>query len=136
LIASNEQLGAIMAYGDDRPVAMVPSGLRSDLLPPTTLRQPAAQAQGMPEGIVVSIHGDNDNGTTITSPSTLTAASCRISGELLRGIQFDEQSRTEWLETRAKGIRILGLKIEDPARSDRRTASLEGMSNVKPPDAA
>jgi hypothetical protein len=39
----------------------------------------------------------------------------RISAELLLlGIQDDDRSRTDWLETRAKGIRLLGLKVEDP----------------------
>lgn len=58
----------------------------------------------------------------------------RISEELLRGIQTDEESRSEWLQTRAQGIRLLGLKIEDPqsAGADASTA-VAGQSTVRNP---
>lgn len=57
----------------------------------------------------------------------------RIAGDLLRGIQFDDASRREWLQTRAEGIRILGLSIETPRSSIDTTTALEGMSNVRHP---
>lgn len=57
----------------------------------------------------------------------------RIAEDTLRGVQFDEQSRREWLETRAQGIRILGLSIDPPKSSIDTTASLDGMSNVRHP---
>ena len=41
----------------------------------------------------------------------------QIASDLLEGIQRDEDSRKEWLETRALGITLLGLKLEKP-RSD------------------
>jgi len=58
----------------------------------------------------------------------------RISTDLLDGIQRDDDSRKEWLETRALGINLLGLKLEKP-RSDAGTTSapLEGMSTVRHP---
>src|SRR3990167_2673274 len=58
----------------------------------------------------------------------------RIANELLSAIDLEDQSRKEWLETRARGITLLGLKVEDP-RSDTGTASapLEGMSTVRHP---
>jgi hypothetical protein len=56
-----------------------------------------------------------------------------ICENLLRGIQFDELSRGEWLETRAQGIRILGTTIEAPRSSIDTTTALEGMSNVRHP---
>ncbi|HEY6861687.1 MAG TPA: hypothetical protein VI358_18120 [Pseudolabrys sp.] len=58
----------------------------------------------------------------------------RISQELLDGIEADDQSRSEWISTRAKGIDLLGLKLEDP-RSDvaNSSAPLEGMSTVRHP---
>lgn len=58
----------------------------------------------------------------------------RISSELMEGIQRDNQSRQEWLETRARGITLLGLKLEEP-RGDLGTSSapLEGMSTVRHP---
>ena len=58
----------------------------------------------------------------------------RIASELLEGIEIDDQSRSEWLSTRAKGIDLLGLKLEDP-RSDAGSSSapLEGMSTVRHP---
>src|SRR6185295_5106492 len=35
-----------------------------------------------------------------------------ISRQLLDGIERDEMSRKDWLETRAQGIKLLGLKLE------------------------
>lgn len=57
-----------------------------------------------------------------------------IAGELIRGIEDDQRSRQEWMSQRAKGIDILGLKMEQP-RSDLGSASapMEGMSNVRHP---
>lgn len=57
-----------------------------------------------------------------------------IATELLDGIQRDDDSRKEWLETRAKGIQLLGLKIEDP-RSDVgiSSAPVDGMSTIRHP---
>lgn len=58
----------------------------------------------------------------------------RIANELLDGVSRDELSRKEWLETRALGIQLLGLKLEKP-RSDLGSSSapLEGMSTVRHP---
>lgn len=57
-----------------------------------------------------------------------------ISSQLLQGIEADEQSRSEWLSTRARGIDLLGLKIEQP-RSDvgGSGAPMDGMSTVRHP---
>lgn len=58
----------------------------------------------------------------------------RIAQDLLRDIQSDEQSRVEWLNTRAEGIRMLGLNIDNPkAPATDTSAPLEGMSNVRHP---
>lgn len=56
----------------------------------------------------------------------------RIASELLQAIEADDQSRQEWLETRAKGIDMLGFKLEEP-RSDvgSNSAPVEGMSVVR-----
>src|SRR5262245_25710731 len=58
----------------------------------------------------------------------------RIASELLDGIERDNMSRSEWLQTRARGIELLGLKLEEP-RGDIGTSSapLEGMSTVRHP---
>ena len=58
----------------------------------------------------------------------------KIASELLDGVQRDELSRREWMETRALGIQLLGLKLEKP-RSDlgNSSAPLEGMSTVRHP---
>jgi hypothetical protein len=55
-----------------------------------------------------------------------------ISSEIMDGIRQDEESRRDVLETRQKGIKLLGLKIEEP-RGDTGTSSapLEGMSTVR-----
>ena len=58
----------------------------------------------------------------------------RITEELLVGIADDLQSRKEWIEDRALGIKLLGLKIELPniqGASD--GAPVEGMSKVRHP---
>jgi hypothetical protein len=58
----------------------------------------------------------------------------RIADELLRGIETDEQSRTEWLEAGAQGIRLLGLTIDNPSQTgaDASTA-VAGQSTVRHP---
>lgn len=56
----------------------------------------------------------------------------RIAEELLQGIEADNQSRAQWLATRARGIDLLGLKLQQP-RSEVGSAPLEGMSTVSHP---
>jgi hypothetical protein len=53
----------------------------------------------------------------------------RISAELLDGIQIDIQSRREWLDTGARGIELLGFKLEIPTGE----ATGEGISKVRHP---
>ena len=57
-----------------------------------------------------------------------------LASDLLEGILRDDESRREWLETRALGISLLGLKLERP-RSDAGSsqAPLEGMSTLRHP---
>ncbi len=57
-----------------------------------------------------------------------------IASDLVQGIDADEQSRSEWLSTRAKGLDLLGLKIEAP-RADvgGSGAPMDGMSTVRHP---
>lgn len=58
----------------------------------------------------------------------------QIANDLLDGIQRDEDSRKDWLETRALGIGLLGLKLERPrASAGDSSAPLEGMSTVRHP---
>lgn len=58
----------------------------------------------------------------------------RIAEELLEGIDADEQSRSEWMGARARGIDLLGLKLEDPKSGvSTGSAPLEGMSVVRDP---
>jgi len=57
-----------------------------------------------------------------------------ISGELIRGIQDDMESRRDWVEARAKGLQLLGLKIELPGLQGATDgAPVEGMSKVRHP---
>lgn len=57
-----------------------------------------------------------------------------IAEDLLEGIRSDDESRSEWLATRANGLDLLGLKLENP-RGDvgSSSAPLEGMSVVRHP---
>lgn len=58
----------------------------------------------------------------------------RISDELMRGISDDIESRREWIEDRAQGIKLLGLKIEIPGLQGATDgAPVEGMSKVRHP---
>lgn len=56
-----------------------------------------------------------------------------IATSLLEGIQRDDDSRKDWLETRALGISLLGLKLEKPRTDAGTGAALEGMSTVRHP---
>jgi hypothetical protein len=57
-----------------------------------------------------------------------------ISEDLMRGIGDDIESRKEWIEDRAQGIKLLGLKIEIPGLQGASDgAPVEGMSKVRHP---
>jgi hypothetical protein len=57
-----------------------------------------------------------------------------ISMELMRGIDDDIQSRKDWVEDRAQGLKLLGLKIEIPGLQGASDgAPVEGMSKVRHP---
>jgi hypothetical protein len=53
----------------------------------------------------------------------------RIASDLLDGIMSDDLSRKDWLDTRARGIGLLGLKLNEP----RGEATAEGISTVQHP---
>jgi len=58
----------------------------------------------------------------------------RISSDLLRGIQDDIDSRKDWIEDRALGVKLLGLKVEIPGLQGASDgAPVEGMSKVRHP---
>lgn len=58
----------------------------------------------------------------------------RIAEDLTRGIRDDIDSRKEWIEDRAQGIKLLGLKIEIPGLAGAADgAPVEGMSKVRHP---
>ena len=58
----------------------------------------------------------------------------RISHDLMKGISDDLESRKEWIEDRAQGIKLLGLKVEIPGLAGAADgAPVEGMSRVRHP---
>lgn len=58
----------------------------------------------------------------------------RISSELLRGIDADLNSRREWVEQRATGVKLMGLTVEVPSlQGAAEGAPVEGMSKVRHP---
>lgn len=58
----------------------------------------------------------------------------RIAEDLLRGINADIDSRTDWIDDRAEGIKLLGLKISLPGvQGSSDGAPVEGMSKVRHP---
>jgi hypothetical protein len=57
-----------------------------------------------------------------------------IADDLLRGIEDDIESRRDWIEGRAQGIKLLGLKLEIPGLGGSADgAPVEGMSKVRHP---
>lgn len=57
-----------------------------------------------------------------------------VADDLLRGVQDDLDSRNEWIEDRAQGIKLLGLKVEVPGLQGASDgAPVEGMSRVRHP---
>ena len=54
-----------------------------------------------------------------------------IANDLFQAIEADDQSRQQWLETRARGLDLLGIKIEKPSSGV--GDSVEGMSRVTNP---
>ena len=58
----------------------------------------------------------------------------RISEDILSGIDDDIQSRIEWVDDRAQGIKLLGLKLEISGQGGSSDgAPVEGMSRVRHP---
>jgi len=58
----------------------------------------------------------------------------RIADDLIRGIEEDISSREEWIQDRAQGLRLLGLKVELPGtQGSADGAPVEGMSKVRHP---
>lgn len=58
----------------------------------------------------------------------------RVAEELLRGIENDLTSREEWIQERAQGLKLLGLKVELPGlQGTPDGAPVEGMSKVRHP---
>ncbi len=57
-----------------------------------------------------------------------------IAAEVLEGIEADEKSRQQWIQTRSRGMDLLGIRLENP-RTDAGSSSapLEGMSTVRHP---
>jgi len=57
-----------------------------------------------------------------------------IAHRLIKGIEEDIDSRKEWIEDRAQGLRLLGLKIEIPGQQGTADgAPVEGMSRIRHP---
>ena len=57
-----------------------------------------------------------------------------IAHRLIKGIEEDTDSRKEWIEDRAQGLRLLGLKIEIPGQQGTADgAPVEGMSRIRHP---
>jgi hypothetical protein len=83
----------------------------------------AEDVEGQPEGWF-------DNLSNKIDDSELA----RIAEDLLRGVADDLESRTEWIDDRAQGIKLLGLKIEIPGlQGTGDGAPIEGMSKVRHP---
>ena len=57
-----------------------------------------------------------------------------IANQIIKGVEEDIESRKEWIEDRAQGLRLLGLKIEIPGQQGTADgAPVEGMSRIRHP---
>lgn len=63
-----------------------------------------------------------------------SAELARIASEVLEGIDADIADRQQWVDTRAKGINLLGLELKEPGTGDQQAgAPLQGMSVIDHP---
>lgn len=79
-------------------------------------------------------HEDSDEFTANLAKQLEEGRLDEIAEDLMEAIDADDRSRQDWLETRAQGIEMLGLKIEKP-RADGASGSapVEGQSTVRHP---
>jgi len=121
---SGDDLGDIPEINEDGAIMKIDHGDGSITL--SLDGKPIADAEdveGQPEGWF-------DNLAEKIDQTELT----RIAEDLLRGVQDDLESRNEWIEDRAQGIKLLGLKIELPGlQGTGDGAPIEGMSKVRHP---
>lgn len=74
--------------------------------------------------------GHDENLAETLDEGTLSS----IAEDLMQGIEADIQSRQEWLQQRAEGLELLGLKLDSPKPDTAgSSAPLEGMSTVRHP---
>src|SRR5271166_2812096 len=107
---------------------------------PEPMEQTAGIVIPLSDGSVtidLSPQSDDDEDTGFDANLALKMEAAKLSGiaeSLLEGIDADLSSRREWESTRAKGIDLLGLPLEEP-RGDigSSSAPLEGMSTVRHP---
>jgi hypothetical protein len=89
-------------------------------------------------GVEINLSPDSPNSNKDTSHTANLAdlvdegELAIIAAELLDAIAADEQSRKEWLDTRAEGIDLLGFKLEK-AKTDTSSGPAPGMSVVRNP---
>jgi hypothetical protein len=128
------------------------------IMPGLSIQHDNDDAEGAPQiddkGVVVKIeHGDGSVTVSLDGKSLVDnpgeeptgwfgnladkiddAELARIADDLIRGVEDDLQSRNDWIEERAQGIKLLGLKIEIPNVSGSTDgAPVEGMSKVRHP---
>lgn len=141
-----------LTLGDFPPAIGPQQSVQHDIQAPQDAPQDAPQFDG--KGAVIRIeHGDGSVTVSLDGRPLGNSESeqptkwfdnlarfideqdlARIADELLRGIDEDQKSRNDWIEERAQGIRLLGLKIEIPnVQGAVEGAPLDGMSRVRHP---
>jgi hypothetical protein len=114
-----------------------PSGKSADVdLPGDDNNQTNILIEGPDGSVSIRVGGDSAQRTPLSTAkfdanlaeSLSDIELGRLSQELLDGIEQDDLSRRDWLEQRAEGIKLLGLKIEKPSSSG--GASAGGVDNT------
>lgn len=119
-------------------LALEPDGL-SAIMPMDPALEQAIEIPMDDGSVVIDFGGGNSASQVDTSDHNANLALVMsdtdlavLAEDLLDGIQADESSRAEWMAMRAKGIDLLGIKVED-GRTGSQTAPVEGQSLVRDP---
>lgn len=91
-------------------------------------------------GVVVQLDArkerdeDDDNGWFANLADEIDEATLGIiANDLIEAIQADDNSRGEYLAIKARGLSLLGTKLEEPRSSVDSTSGVDGMSSVTNP---
>jgi hypothetical protein len=115
--------------------------------PDNVVRLPTGLGAATPQALQIDVNEDGSTTYTFDSAAsekldptkfyqnlavTLgTQALGTLANEILMGIEEDDRSRQDWLDERAEGLRLLGLKLEDARNGPDAASPVQGLSSVR-----